>query len=202
MYRWHNRGGWNKSHGQVENSSRIDSFELAQTQGWSWIMCGQKPIESSYLHGDDTCDLIPRDDLWSVEIELSSKPNGYGGEQLFFICPACGQRFRFLYLTGTAFLCRKCAKLNYRSQQETSSDSMYFYHKGMKLVKSRLLTWPQIRPDGFSFCSYFPGRPRFMHQTTYRRYLARFLRYRKKHEDRLLADMNRLLKMFPDKRKE
>lgn len=35
----------------------------------------------------------------------------------------------YLYLTGGVFLCRKCSRLNYRSQQETRSDSMYYYER-------------------------------------------------------------------------
>ena len=30
MSRWRNNGGWNKSHGTVENIPRIDSFEAAE----------------------------------------------------------------------------------------------------------------------------------------------------------------------------
>ena len=73
---------------------------------------------------------------------------------------------------------------------------MYYYHKGMALVDKHLDTWPKVRPDGFSFCDWMPDRSRYMHQTTYRRYLARFLRYRKKHADRQMTDMLRILKMF------
>ena len=73
---------------------------------------------------------------------------------------------------------------------------MFFFNKGMTLVEKHLDRWPQVRPDGFSFCDWVPERPRYMHRTTYRRYLARFLRYRKKHADRQMAEMLRLLKML------
>lgn len=57
-------------------------------------------------------------------VELSHKNNGFGWWQTFFLCPECGERVRFLYLTGRrGFLCRRCARLNYRSQQRTK-DSM------------------------------------------------------------------------------
>jgi len=134
-------------------------------------------------------------DGWSQILELSRKANGYGGSQAFFLCPNCGERRRYLYQVGGGFLCRKCARLNYRSQQETKSDSMYYYYKGVTLVEKHL--WPlTVRPDGFRFCNWVPDRPRYMHRTTYRRYLAWFLRYRKKHADRQMADMLRLLKGF------
>ena len=39
-------------------------------------------------------------------------------------------------------------------------------------------------------------RPRYMHQTTYRRYLRRFAKYQDQHQRRQLEDMARLLKLF------
>lgn len=133
---------------------------------------------------------------WSQTLELSRKENGFGGSQVFFLCPACGSRRRYLYLTGAAFLCRKCARLNYQSQQETRSESMYYYHKGMALVKKHLDTWPKVCPDGFSFCAWIPERPRYMHQSTYRRHLRRFAKYQDQHKRRQLEDIARLLRMF------
>ena len=194
MSRWRNNGGWNKSHGSVEKTPRVDSFELGKdVRGWGRIFCGGKFIEAYHVQEDGECCLFLPGDTEPVEIVMDYKENGFGGNQAFFLCPACGERRRYLYLTGSTFLCRKCAKLNYQSQQETRSGSMYYYHKGMDLVDRRLYTWPRFRPDGFTFCGWVPDRPRYMHQTTYRRYLWRFLRYQKKHEDRQLAELRALL---------
>lgn len=154
-------------------------------------MCGNRTLDA--YHDNVVCDLFPPECREYIEIKLSRKRNGYGGEQLFFLCPACGRRIRYLYLTGKTFLCRKCSRLNYQSQQETQSDSMYYYHKGVSLVEKHLDTWPRVRPDGFTFCDWVPDRPRYMHQTKYRRYLARFLRYRRQHEARQLADLRKLI---------
>lgn len=135
-------------------------------------------------------------DGWSMELELSRKENGFRGSQAFFLCPACGKRVRYLYQVGTAFLCRKCSNLNYRSQQETRSDSMYYYGKGMDLVEKHLDTWPRVSPDGFSFCVWIPERPRYMHQSTYKRYLRRFVRYQDRHQRRTQEDLARLVRLF------
>lgn len=132
---------------------------------------------------------------WSQALELSRKRNGFGGSQPFFLCPACGERVRYLYLTGAVFLCRKCSRLNYRSQQETRSDSMYYYDKGLGLVEKHLEP-PPFLIDGFGFCRWIPDRPRYMHQTTYRRYLRRFAKYQDHHQRRQLEDMARLLRLF------
>ncbi len=178
-------------------------------EGWGNLFCHADKGIPQVLEGDRYTEYGPSPETdrevievwhpkewWSQTLELSRKENGYGGSQTFFRCPACGQRVRYLYQVGAEFLCRKCANLNYRSQQETRSGSMYYYDKGMELVEKHLDCWPRVRPDGFSFCAWVPERPRYMHQTTYKRHLLRFLRYRKKHQERELEDMMRLLKMF------
>lgn len=207
MYRWNNNGGKNRTHGQVEATPRIDSFEAGEIGGWGVLFgCadGGTPLvldccrDMEYAPDGvrETLEVWRRKDGWSQTLELSRKRNGYGGSQTFFLCPACGERRRYLYLSGGVFLCRKCSRLNYRSQQTTRSDSMYFYNKGVALVERHLDTWPRVQPDGFSFCEWIPERPRYMHQTTYRRYLVRFLRYREKHSDRQVSDMLRILRAF------
>lgn len=204
MSRWRNNGGWNKNHGTVENVPRIDSFEAAEV-GYDGVLFGY--TEHGMPLALDSCrfveyapdgdheyvELWHRKEGWNQILELSRKANVYGGNQAFFLCPACWRRVRYLYQAGATFLCRKCARVNYKSQQETRSDSMYYYDKGVALVEKRLDTWPRVRPDGFTFCDWVPERPRYMHQTTYRRYLARFLRYRRQHEARQLEDLRRLL---------
>lgn len=206
MYWRTNNGGWNKSHGTVEKTPRIDSYE-AGDMGYRGCLFGYADkgiplVFDCYRYIDYGIGLDADREVvevwhptggWRQILELSRKKNGFGGNQAFFLCPACGERRRYLYLTGSTFLCRKCAQLNYKSQQETRSDSMYYYHKGMALVDKHLYTWPRFRPDGFSFCDWLPGRPRYMHGSTYRRHLLRFLRYRKKHEDRQLEELRALL---------
>lgn len=203
MSRWRNNGGWNKRCGTVENTPRLDSYEAGAVVGWGRLF-GHTGKGLPLTLG---CEHYPEEDReivevhhpkqgWSETLELSRKVNGYGGSQAFFLCPDCGRRARYLYQVGTTFLCRKCAQVNYRSQQETRSGSMYFYRKGMALVEKRLASWPLVCPDGFSFCAWVPERPRYMHQSTYRRYLARFLWYRRQHEARELEDLARLLRIF------
>ncbi len=204
---WKRNGGWNKSHGTIEETCRIDSYEAGAVDGWGCLFgYAEKGIplvldcERSTEYGPEPeqdreiVEVWHPKEGWDQTLELSRKANGYGGSQAFFLCPACGARRRYLYQKGTGFLCRKCAKLNYRSQQETRSDSMYFYRKGCELVEKHLDTWPRVRPDGFSFCAWIPERPRYMHQTTYKRYLRRFARYQDQHQRRQLLDIARLLK--------
>ena len=205
MFRGRSNGGWNKSHGTVEKTPRIDSFGLpasyqAESTGGPLFACMDGKIEPlDCAHYTEYGPEAERElvELWAGEwnqtIELSRKVNGLGGSQTYFLGPACGERRRYLYRAGSVFLCRKCSRLNYRSQQETRSDSMYYYNKGMALAEKHFDRWPLVRVDGFSFCRWMPDRPRYMHQTTYRRYLQRFTKYQRQHEKRLMEDMARLL---------
>lgn len=206
MSRWRHHGGWNKSHGTVEKTPRIDSYEAGTVEGLGCLFGYADKGMPLVLDCERYIDYGPDPEAdreivevwhtkegWSQTLELSRKANGYGGSQAFFLCPGCGRRVRYLYLTGATFLCRKCSRLNYRSQQETRSDCMYYYHKGVALVEKHMDTWPRVRPDGFGFCDWVPDRPRYMHRTTYRRFLARFLWYRRQHEARQLEELRRLI---------
>ena len=187
MYFLNSAGGWNRTHEQVEQTPRIDSFELALTHAWGGLFCGWKYLD--IYQEEDFCEILPPN---GYKINLSHKHNGYGGKQTFFLCPGCGQRVRYLYVIGRqGFRCRKCARLNYRSQQQTKG-SMVDYRKGMDYVQKHLVP-PPYPIDGFSFCGWIPDRPRGMHQTTYRKHLKRFLRYRQRHEARTLADLMRII---------
>ena len=187
MYYWNSAGGWNKTNGQVEQTPRIDSFELALTHTWGGIFCGHKYLD--IYQDEEYCEIYPPD---GYKIRLGHKRNGYGGQQTFFLCPHCGARVRYLYLGGRmGFLCRKCAKLNYKSQQQTK-DSMIYFDKGMEYAKAHLSPppWPL---NGFSFCTWLPDKPRYMHGSTYRKHLIRFLRYQKRHGARTLSDLMRII---------
>lgn len=203
MSGWRNNGGWNKTHGTVEETARIDSYEAAAVEncGTLFAYSGGRSMTfgCSHYYGPgpnrEVVKVWQPKDGWCQTIELSRKRNGCGGSQAFFLCPACTRRVRYLYQVGAAFLCRKCAQLNYRSQQETRSDSMFYYRKGVDFVEKRLDTWPRVRPDGFSFYRWAPPRPRYMHESTYRKYLRRFSRYQHHHQERQLEDMVKLLKL-------
>ena len=189
MYFGCSAGGWNKTHGQVEQTPRIDSFELELTYARGGLYCGYRYLDT--CQDGEQVEIFPPACTKGAVVALSHKRNGYGGQQTFFLCPECGKRVRYLYLTGgRGFLCRACAKLNYKSQQQTK-DSMVDYWKGMEYVKKHLSPppWPV---DGFSFVRYRPEKPRGMHERTYMRHLLRFFRYQMRHSNRLIADFGRI----------
>ena len=197
MYYRCNAGGWNRSHGQVEQTPRLDSFELPMGKPWEIMYCGcpdrgDKPVEVDAEA--DTAFIYPLKHGKGFRLKLSHKRNGYGGEQVFFLCPECGARVRFLYLQGGRFICRKCAGLNYHTQQQTE-DSMTDFYKGMEYAE-KFLTVPPWPVDGFSFLDFIPDRPRYMRRTTYHKHLKKFLQYRERYTKRLLEDMARIVGQF------
>ena len=69
-----------------------------------------------------TCGEDWRDVVQVVDIEHT--PCHYGGTRPWFRCPRCGRRVAVLY-GGSAFYCRTCHGLTYRSQTETISDRCF-----------------------------------------------------------------------------
>lgn len=162
---------------------------MSAASAWGSLLCGDNEIITYREKEMGTCTLFPFEPN-EQEIRMSSKRNGFGGtDQVFFICPACGDRRRYLYQVGNTFLCRGCARLNYRSQQESRGD-MYYYHKGMDFAKNHLV--PE-RIDAFSFTDWIPDRPRYQHQTTYRRFLVRFTKYQAQHADQQMQSLMRIM---------
>jgi hypothetical protein len=63
---------------------------------------------------------------WTAQeypVMLERTPCHYGGERVWFRCPArgCGRRVTTLY-GGTIFACRHCYQLSYECQRESASD--------------------------------------------------------------------------------
>ena len=84
----------------------------------------------------------------------------FGGSRAWFLCPAgCGRRVALLYFGDHGKLaCRRCSKLNYRSQREAESDRAL--RRANEIRKK--LGWPPgvVRGHGV--------KPKGMHWATYR----------------------------------
>ena len=193
----------NRTHNQVERTPRIDSFEIEHDTGWSCLLCGTErglPVLIDTYHyidygPDDETELLEiRQPGWNQAVELSKKMNGFGGYQFFFRCP-CGRRVRFLYQSATGFSCRRCSRLNYKSQQQNKASSLYYYSKGLKFLEKHFDSRDD-KPDGFEFSHYTPRRLRRQHETTYQRHLKRLQRYQQQHTDMELMELSRILKIF------
>lgn len=183
MYCVNYSGGANRTHGQVERAERVDSFEAGEIplNEWGTLYAhwkgGMIPLDC--WHDPETVELSKGQ--WSTTLELTRTPSGFGGSCVFWLCPCCGRRVRYLYFKGRGFLCRGCAKLNYHCQQRTK-DSVNSAYDGIRLAREKLRWQPLIDVLPMDFPYMTPGRPKGMHETTYRRYLARYRRYQEKYQ--------------------
>lgn len=192
MYGMNYSGGDNRTHGQIERALRIDSFEAGHVQSWGTIFAyggGQMvPLDCGHFTGDE--EVV---ELSSATLELTRTPSGFGGSCAYWLCPRCGKRVRYLYFKNRGFLCRDCARLNYRCQQRTK-DSTNHVQDGLKLARDKLYWEPpfDICPAEFPYVT--PDKPRYMHRTTYHRYLARYRRYQEKYRRESMAEMLAILR--------
>lgn len=196
MYGINYSGGYNKTHGQIERMDRIDSFEAGriEVRGVLIVTRGSETLSLICDHYDqELVELSYPGSRWHDTLELTHVRSGFGGNRTFWLCPRCGQRARYLYFRKPGFLCRECAKLNYRSQQRTKS-SINHYRDGMKLAREKLRWEPLIDVMPMDFPHVTPDRPRYMHEATYQRYLARFRKYQAAYQRDSLREMLSILR--------
>ncbi len=186
-------GGANKTHGQIEQTDRIDSFEVQSGIMYARHTGTVLPLDysRSTLRGREFVRLSCRG--WETTLELSHIPSGFGGTRSCWRCPNCGRRVRYLYFKGWGFLCRECAKLNYRSQQRTR-DSINRYRDGLKLAREKLHWEPPEWTTPSDFPDLTPPRPRYMHEATYQRHLARFRQYQEAYQREAKQEMLTILR--------
>ena len=107
-------------------------------------------------------------------IHFSRIPNHYGGaDRVYFTCPNCNRRARYLYLVPPRFKCRVCVGLNYDSQQKTKTETLAAY-KILIYVQEKFRDEPEV--SMLTIADYVPPRPKGMHRITYERYLDRLAR--------------------------
>jgi len=123
-------GGSNRTHEQAEHYFKVDSFAFNDfLKGDKYLYYKDRVI---YPQGNGCIAYVPQTDRAEVcfkggysALELSKVTNIDGiTQRLYFICPECGRRARYLYKKHNALICRKCAKLNYESQQRNGLDRM------------------------------------------------------------------------------
>lgn len=182
MYGMNYSGGDNKTHGQIEWADRIDSFEAGKVEGWGMVLASRGgkalPLRCDRCGhaGREFVELSYPGSRWRDTLELVHVRSGFGGSRAFWLCPICGRRVRYLYFKDWRFVCRECARLNYRSQQRTW-DSINHYRDGLKLAREKLGWEPPGWIVPMDFPNLTPPRPRYMHERTYRRHLTQFRKY-------------------------
>jgi hypothetical protein len=140
-----------------------------------WFVCEWsrrgEPAGSIKVHTEpDAVSLSYRvknnsDDQWQdVEqrLLLSWTACNFGGRRPWLIC-GCGQRVAIVYLRCGFFACRRCHKLNYASQHEST------WGRGILRMQSIRL---RLGGDP-SLAAPFPAKPKGMHWRTYERWRQR-----------------------------
>jgi len=158
------KGSHNKTHGRIEKHSRIDSFFfrnlLPMIGSKEFLKCGKINLYREYIENENGTILFAR------------VPHEFG-ERVYFECPYCYHRFRYLYWHDDWYKCRFCAKLNYRSQQETKSNGDLSLYRIFKILEKLNAEDTYCWIDS---AHYIPERPRYMHEKTYIRLIRKLHR--------------------------
>ncbi len=181
-------GGHNKTHRRLENFHRIDSFSF-----YDYLMCDKYlfcketvkyPLvrgDIVYYVGEKTAEIREGDSY--TDLILSRVP-GIDGKsvRMYFHCPYCGRRVRYLYRRQERYMCRNCAKLNYASQQKSGMDEMRL--KMERIVERELgyTWWFRDYPDMPIQDLWHIPKPRYMRHEKYERLLKEFRQLQKDYE--------------------
>lgn len=184
----YNSGGHNKTHGRVEEYSRIDSFSLLRYADWFDCLSDYGEYKHPVMGGWIFYNIVEETARMShngreYPVRLSRVPNVDGIScRLYFLCPKCGSRARHLYKKDGLYQCRKCAKLNYGIQQRSGPNllrrKMYF----LVVNKLQYVDWEVDHPDiPIQDLLYIP-RPRYMRQEKYERLIQEYRRLQDEYE--------------------
>lgn len=128
---------------------------------WRWNTGGTVQVDTRnqelVLLKYSTAQDEPRE--YAIRLEAISQH--LGGKRDWFICPSvrCNRRCKTLYLRRGYFLCRKCQRLGYVTEQATKSD--YPYHQINK-IRARLSWTP-------GYLNGHEAKPKGMHWKTFQR---------------------------------
>lgn len=183
-------GGHNKTHGQLENFYRIDSFAFYDYLMGDKYLCYKTDVKYPatgdvvYHVGDRTTEI----NTGSFYCELPlSRVRGLDGEsvRMYFHCPRCGKRVRYLYKRQGCYMCRKCAKLNYACQQKSGMDLMRLKMEDIVEKKLQYTHWRRMHPDMCIQDLWHVPKPPYMRWRKYEK-LMRELRQLQRDHERLL----------------
>lgn len=100
---------------------------------------------------------------WAISsVTLDSQLCHFGGSRVFWRCPLCQNRFRYLYYHNRSVGCRKCFHLAYKSQNETLAD---------RLLRKRNKVREKMVGDAYA------GKPAGMRWVTYNQLVSKALEY-------------------------
>ena len=196
-------GGHNKTHGRVEEHCRIDSFSLLQYADWFERLSDYGEYHYPVMGGKIYYNLM--DDTARINhngreypLGLSKVPNVDGiSYRLYFYCPACGKRVRYLYRRFGFYICRKCAKLNYTSQQVNGLEELRL--KMQRIVEKDLsyLDWKIDHPDIPIQDLWYIPKPYYMRWERYSNLIHEFRHLQAEHKRGFLRGLLQC-RLIPD----
>jgi hypothetical protein len=139
---------------------------LTEAQGryipWNWS-CDGRPTGTAYIFPEWQAIRIVwrsgRSDQGVAQerVHLSWTDCHFGGRRPWFSCPRCHAGAALIYTTGSRFLCRRCCRLNYASQQEDAQGR-----------QARIISNVRRQLGGTeNLLDPYPAKPRGMHRRTY-----------------------------------
>jgi hypothetical protein len=159
----------------VRRLQQSEVLERRYAFNWQWTRNGEQTGFITIRPEDDRLNLMYRsrsagEDWVDYEypVLLERTPCRYGGERVWFRCPArgCGRRVAILY-GGAIFACRRCRDLAYPSQREPQHDRL--------LGRAQSL---HVRLGGSGAVGDgLPLKPKGMHWRTYERLSRQYLRF-------------------------
>lgn len=182
-------GGRNKCHRTIDYYRRLDSFAFRRyVDSCKCLSC---EIPRLYMGSSILFDMV----AGTVEIRWGERYRPLGLAQilgidgtpsrLYFLCPHCGRRVRYLYEFHEYFVCRHCLDANYVCQQR---------NRGMQSVRRRMKKliekdlgytwWRRDNPDCLISELYLIPKPRYMR---WAKYEALIQRYRELQDDYIRA---------------
>jgi hypothetical protein len=164
----------------VRHLQRRGLLEWRSSFSWQWSRRGEV-IANIYIRPEDDRVILnyrtrPRGGEWvqhDYPVLLDRTPCHYGGERVWFRCPArgCGRRVAILH-GGGVFACRRCYNLAYECQKESAAD------------RASRRAWTLIeRVGGLGFSTLFeplPPKPKGMHARTYSRLERQYNRFQER----------------------
>lgn len=182
------RGGHNKEKGMIERFPKVDSYKLRKC----FSACEYAGQEGAMFKAD----WIPKEH--EQYIRFIYDPANYGGYRVYFLCPVCRLKVRYLYYTEQGFMCRRHLNANYARQQMGTWDRLVYdmYEAVRPLGEHYTKMSPYDLAEPFTL--FMLTRPKYMRKEKYLKHRNRFLRARGAYLDYWNAEAARIVSREPE----
>lgn len=176
-------GGHNKTHRTIEKYRRLDSFdyrryiEMSQ-EGDLHEMFGSSTYCGGAIMYDalyEIADIRYGDHYIPLKLHWVTSVDG-SKSRLYFGCPLCKHRARYLYNYKGHYVCRHCLNANYESQQYTKDSLRNIRRQMKKLIEDDMgYKWWRLDNPGKTIddLGIIP-RPRYMRLEKHSRLVKKY----------------------------